>query len=236
MWGNCMIRVVVYHHLGMGDHFICNGLVNELSKKYDELVLVCKRNYSKTVRHLYADNSKVKVHEIISEPADVFSFCEKENLPLLRIGFENMNPKDFEKSFYAQLGLPFEYRNTRFELPSDLDTSKIFYEATVKALGDDYIFIHDESSVGKYDLKIESDLPRFYVKREDTDDVLDYVHTICNAKQVHFINSGLFPLVVALYYKRMLKAKEVFFHDCRTIAQGGLFINIPETFNRVNYS
>ena len=48
-----MTNVVLHHHLGLGDHFICNGLVHSLLERnnWEELHLVCKPHYSKTVKH-----------------------------------------------------------------------------------------------------------------------------------------------------------------------------------------
>lgn len=230
-----MNSIVLYHHLGMGDHFICNGLVNELSRSVDKVILICKRHYSTTVKHLYEDNLKVQIHVIEKEPDDIVKFCESSNLPLMRIGFENVNPEDFAKSFYTQLNMPSEYQYTRFSLPSNLSQSEMFLSKVKQHMGGEYIFVHDESSVGKFDLKIESRLPRFIVNKQDTNDVLDYVHTICNASEIHFINSGLYPLIVGLYYKRMIKTNKIFYHISRSVSQGGLPIFVPETFHKVQY-
>jgi len=42
-------RVIIHHHLGIGDHFTCNALVHYIAKDYDEVWLVCKGYTEATV-------------------------------------------------------------------------------------------------------------------------------------------------------------------------------------------
>jgi hypothetical protein len=120
-------------------------------------------------------------------------------------------------------------------LPTDLKNSKKFYNKVVKKLGEDYIFVHDVSSYRSFDLKIQSSYPRFVVDKNDTEDVLDYIDTICNAKEIHVINSGLSNLVFQLYHKNMIKTPEVYFHDARKPEHGGIRIKIPKGIKVVEY-
>ena len=52
--------LVIHHHLGLGDHIICNGLINQISI-YKKIYLICKLQYYKNIRYLYKDNKNVKV-------------------------------------------------------------------------------------------------------------------------------------------------------------------------------
>lgn len=228
-------RAIIYHHLGMGDLFTCNGLVHHISKDFDEVWLAAKDYVVKTAEHLYADFPKIKVFEVKKEPEDIFDFGTISEIPVIKIGFEHTDPMNFERSFYAQYRLPLEDKFTKFRLPSDLSGSKLFYIDTVNRLGEDYIFIHSESTAGKFDLQIDSQLPRFTVSKDDTPDILDYVHTVCNAKEVHFINSGIYPLVSLLDHMKMLKAEKIVYHNTRKFHQGGLPIEIPNHFKTINY-
>jgi len=116
-----------------------------------------------------------------------------------------------------------------------LNKSKEFYDKVVGELGKNYIFIHDESTAGNFPLNIESKLNQFSVKKEDTPDVLDYVHTICNAKEIHFINSGIFPLIVLLDHMGLIKTKKIFYHNKRKFHEGGLKIELPAHYIEVTY-
>jgi len=51
----------IYHHLGLGDHIVCNGIVNFYAEKYDRIFLFSKTHNLKNVAYLYRDNSKIKL-------------------------------------------------------------------------------------------------------------------------------------------------------------------------------
>ena len=228
-----MNRIVVYHHTGIGDHFICNGIVHSLADT-NYIDLVCKPNYLKTVKHLYEDFSNIKVVAVENEIFDASAYAESIKCPLVRVGFENCDYNRFEDSFYESMGLDPMLEYDRFILPNRLEGSKVLYEKISAELGEDYIFVHDASSYGSFPLNIVSSLPMHIVKKEDTDDILDYVDTICNAKEVHVINSGLNNLVFQLYYKGLTNGK-IFFHDARKPNMGGIPIRIPEGIEVIQY-
>jgi len=228
-------RAIIYHHLGMGDLFTCNGLVHYISKDYDEVWLATKDYVVPTATHLYADYPNIKIFEVKQEPQDIFDFSILAEIPVVKIGFEHTNPYQFEESFYEQYGLTLEDKNTRFRMPLDLTKSIEFYNKTSSKLGNEYIFIHTESTAGNFELQINSPLPKFIVDKSDTPDVLDYVHTICNAKEVHFINSGLYPLIALLAHLGLLKADKVVYHNTRKFHQGGLPIQTPSHFKHIDY-
>lgn len=215
----------------MGDHFICNGLVHHIAERYKTIHLPAKKNYFATIKHLYEDFDNVKVFPIVSEPTDI----NNKGLAILRIGFERCDPMRFERSFYEQENIPYEYRFSKFKLPSNLEKSKQFYDSVVRRLGKEYIFVHDTSSVKKFDLEIESDLPQHVVSVEDTPDVIDYTDAICNAKEVHFINSSIQALVLNLNYMGMVKADKVVYHNARPIRMGGVPIEVPAGVTEKKY-
>jgi hypothetical protein len=225
---------ILYHHLGLGDHFVCNGLVHYVSKNAN-VTLICKKQHVECISHLYEDFKNITIYPIEKEPDDVFKLSQDTQIPILRVGFENTDLNSFEKSFYYQLNIPFEVKNEYFTLPSNLSKSNKFYNKVKNDLGEDYIFVHNESTAGVYDLAIDSPLPKFFVRKEDTKDILDYIHTICFAKEIHFINSGLFPLIVGLLYQNKIKTDKVFFHNTRKLSEGGLHIELPENIIRINY-
>jgi len=228
-------RAIIYHHLGMGDLFTCNGLVHHIAKDFDEVWLATKDYVVPTATHLYADYPKIKIFEVKQEPHDIFDFGTISEIPVIKVGFEHTDPMHFERSFYAQYGLTLEDKNTKFRMPLDLSQSIEFYNKTVSKLGNDYIFIHTESTAGNFELQIDSASPKFIVDKSDTPDVLDYIHTICNAKEVHFINSGLYPLISLLSHLGLLKTNKVVYHNTRKFHQGGLPIEIPNHFETINY-
>lgn len=230
-----MKSIIVHHHLGIGDHFICNGLVHTICDEYDEVHLICKSACYPTVKHLYEDYEKIKVIPINDEPSDAYRYAAETGIPLVRIGFENLDRSKFEHSFYELVNIPLENRYTRFRFPNNLEKSIAFYEKVIYNKSRDYIFVFNTSTHCTHNLKIESTLPQVVAKKSDTDDIIDYVHTIMNAKEVHFINSGLWPMIVQMYFLKLLHCDKIYFHDVRKLSEGGLKIDIPNGIEIVKY-
>lgn len=230
-----MKSVIVHHHLGIGDHFICNGLVHTISDEYDEIHLICKTACFNTVRHLYEDFPNIKVIPIDDEPGDAFRYAAATGIPLARIGFDDLDRNNFERSFYELINAPLENRITRFRFPKNLDNSIAFYKNVIYNMGEDYIFVFNTSTHCTHNLKIESNKNQFVANKADTNDILDYIHTIMFAKEVHFINSGLWPMIVQMFHMKMLRCDKIYFHDVRKLSEGGLKIDIPTGIEIVKY-
>ena len=228
------MSIVLHHHTGLGDHFICNGLVHAMAETYGGVDLITKRPLFYTIEHLYSDWDNITIIPVDDEMTDSYAYATRTDKKVLRVGFDKTDFNNFEASFYEQCGLDpmLEYDN--FKLPSNLNGSKKFYNKVKEKLGEDYIFVHSVSSYKAFDLKIDSTLPRHTVDKSDTDDVLDYVDTICNAKEVHIINSGINNLVFQLFYKDMIKG-EVYYHNARKLEDGGIPVRIPEDVKVVQY-
>jgi hypothetical protein len=227
--------IALLHHTGLGDHFMCNGLVHQLADKYGEVDLFCKEHLYKTINHLYMDFPNIKIIPIKNDSEDPYRYAANTQKDLVRVGFEHTDFNRFEESFYEQVGLDVDDEFAYFQFPSDLSGSKKLYEQVVAAKGKDYIFVHNVSPYKAFDLKIESTLPRFVVNKTDTDDVLDYIDTICNAKEVHIINSGLHNLVFQLLCHGKVNSDNVFFHDARKPKDGGIAIRIPSDVKVIQY-
>lgn len=231
-----MNKIVLHHHTGLGDHFMCNGLVHVFAHNFDEVNLVCKKPYLKTVTHLYEDYAdKIKILPVEDEFADSIQYAESNNISLYKVGFDKCNFNSFEESFYKQYDLDPDLEFTNFRLPKNLKKSKEYYQRTLTKFGKDYIFVHDTSSYKTFDLKIESNLPRHIVNKTDTDDILDYVDTICNAKEIHVISSGIHNLVFQLFVRDKIMTKEIYYHNIRKGVDGGFPIRVPEGIKVVEY-
>jgi hypothetical protein len=205
-------EIVLHHHLGLGDHFVCNGIVNFLCNYFDSIYLACKKNNYNTVSLLYSENNKIKIFEVVDEFNDVLTFSKSKKIPILRVGFENCNVKEWNTSFYSQLGIKFCNRYDLFKLPTKIPKEDEVFDLFYK--GEDYCLIHQESSIGKYDLKINSNLNKIQIEKS-TDpfgNILNYTKLINKASEIHCINSSLFHFVDSL----PLKCRLVY-HDVRKI-------------------
>ena len=57
---------MLYHHLGMGDHIICHGLVRRLyeQKSFTKFKLITKKHYADNVQFMYSDLKNLDVIEV----------------------------------------------------------------------------------------------------------------------------------------------------------------------------
>ena len=206
--------IIVYHHLGLGDHFICNGLVNDIAERIP-VYLICKDTYFPTISCLYGDNFAVKPIAITnssyeSEVEQVKVLEREMRLPLYTIGFANIDHTRFDQNFYEFANIPFEYRYTKFKLPKfTVGAINLF---TKLYQGQEYILAHTQSSEGSYDINIESDLPIIYVNPNETNNMMNWCDLIKYATEIHCIPSSFYCLVDSM--ANNIKAK-LFYHSMR---------------------
>jgi len=186
--------LLIHTHLGLGDHFVCNGLIRHIVKKneFDKYLIPSKQQNFPTVKRMYDDLKNVEVFSVVDD-IDVYTDLNTDRLTILRVGFENLKHNvNFDKSFYDQLNIPLEYKRSEFKVHRDIDKE-------TKCVNhynppDDYIFVHDKSSVGKYDLKINSNLPRVTPEGYDFT-LIDYLTLIDNAQEVHCVDSSFLNMI-----------------------------------------
>jgi hypothetical protein len=222
-------QIVLHHHLGLGDHFVCNGLVNFLSLKYEKIFLPCKPHNYATVSYLYSENSRINVFTIEdNEISFINAYAQQLDLPILRIGFEHTDYQNWAKSFYDQIDLPFEYRYELFAMPIKKDPDNI-----VPIPPEKFIVIHNESSQQKYDLTIATNpLPyqEVYIsKSTEYLNLFSYVPMMFRAKQIHCINSSIFHLIDSLLLPPNI---ELYYHDIR---RDGTSLDISAKWMRIHY-
>ncbi len=109
----------IYHHLGLGDHIICNGIVRHYQEIYGDVTVFCKSHYSTNVKYMYRDNEKIIVLPI-GEDSDVLNYINQNNInsDLIVVGFNKPRfntTKTFDEWFYNTVNLPFEYRFSKFK-------------------------------------------------------------------------------------------------------------------------
>lgn len=200
--------MIIHHHLGLGDHFVCNGLVNYICKISEEpIYLICKNRNTDTVEYLYSENDKVTVIAIdgLDEILETNNYALKTNDKILRIGFEHCDPRGWDVSFYKQLNIDFIERYRFFKLPKKKPKNLI------KAPDSPYILVHNQSSDKKYQLSINTNLDIFYMNKEDGYHLLSYIDVIVNAEEIHCIDSSFFHLVDSL----PSTTNKLYYHDIR---------------------
>ena len=217
---------MIHHHLGTGDHFICNGLVNyicsEIEKETEKFLLssplasplvylACKKRNIETVSYLYSENKMIRPAELNfyslahGEEIDYINdLVERDNLKLIRIGFDHCDHGNFEESFYKQLNIPYEVRYTYFNLP------KTKFPKMLEIPKEKYILIHDSCSDASYDLNIGDSLTKIYF--DESEPLFAYVDLIKGATEIHCINSSIYHLIDNM---ADISDQQLFFHNVR---------------------
>lgn len=200
--------MIIHHHLGLGDHFVCNGLVNYISFDSSESIdLICKKNNLETIEYLYSENTKVNVIPIEStnEIVEVNNYANTTKQKLLRVGFEHCNPQDWDRSFYKQLNIDFVERYRLFRLPTNKPKKLIQIPSS------QYTLIHSESSEGQYGLNINTSLDRLFIIRRNGYHLLSYIDLILNADEIHCIDSSAYHLIDSMPNI----TSKLYYHDIR---------------------
>ena len=206
--------IIVHHHLGLGDHFICNGLVHSIIGKFgcSALHLLTKPEYAVTVRKLYEDFPMIKIVELPEEyrrrEGDYSMMLSVMNsVPLLKVSFRQDGRSPFDLAFYRQLGIPFIHRWTEFRAPQRNEEAEVFFEKL--AAPDRYCLIANQSSEGEVQLEAQSDLPRLHLKLGMTDNLLDWVEVMRRAEEIHCVDSAALHLVDSLN----LRNTRLYYHN-----------------------
>lgn len=186
----------LYHHLGLGDHIICNGMVRHFCKLYDHLTLFCYSHYSDNVRYMFRDLKNLTILDFKTEP-EVVSYIIQNNLQndLIRIGFENLHQHleytTFDKAFYILAGLDFSVRFDEFYFERDYDKELILAK-TLNPTGEKYAFVHDDPDRG-YAIDIECDYN--IIRNDKRFGLFDYITLLENAEQIHLMQSSFKDLI-----------------------------------------
>ena len=112
-----MKELYIYHHLGLGDHIICNAIVRNYAKDNDKIYLFVKPHNYKNVAFMYRDLKNLTLISIFDD-FEIFKYLQMNQINLynvIKIGSFGSNWGNnfnitFDKNFYLQVGIPFEKR------------------------------------------------------------------------------------------------------------------------------
>ncbi len=209
-----MKKYYLHHHLGLGDHFVCNGLVRHFFNEYGNVSIFSKSHNFETVKFMYRDNENIEVIRINTD-YDVnyymsnFTDPNLENI-LIQVGFDNLwknytNPEEplyspsenFDERFYHIMGLNFELRWDLFNCERDLDVEKNFFQ-NFNLRPKEYIFVHDDDRFQINMDRIDTHLQVIKPEKIYTSNIFDYCFLIENALEVHTIESSFSLMIDSL--------------------------------------
>ena len=191
----------IYHHLGLGDHIICNGMVRHYKEIYGKVTVFCKPHNYENVKYMYRDDEDITVLSVGEDwDVNVYIFENKISKDVIKIGFDklmNYPMTKFDEAFYKIVELPFEYRFSKFSFLRDFDKENEAFNY-VNPNNEEYIFVHGNVDKNKIrtDLKIIENPIKF--------GVFDILRIIENATEVHIMESSIKCLVNSYVFEKPL--------------------------------
>lgn len=228
-------EIITYIHLGIGDHIICNGLINELTNRFRYIHLPVKKPHMQNIRYLYKNNPKVKVFQIehLSEIKDIKQYAKNNRLEVLKIGFKKRKPP-FNVSFYEQLNFDYSVSYEAFKLPHEQNKEKLLTEHLMNHFGikNNFQLVHNESSFGKTDLKINTELRPIFVNKETDifNNIFFYKNIISLADEIHCLDSSFLHLV-----ERVPTEGKLFFHEIKKVNHKAAKVYLTKNWKRISY-
>jgi hypothetical protein len=192
--------MIILHHLGLGDHIICNGMVRHFYERNNDMQLCVAFSNARNVEHMYRDLPSLQLIQI-NKPTD----ADYLGTDVMRIGFDKL-PKyfgqmSFDRAFYDIAKLDFNIRFDKFGFERDYDRE----QQLIKELnpeGEPFIFIHDAPDKG---FNIRTPDTKYKIIRNDLRFLIfDYIGLIEAAEEVHFMQSSFKELICSY---RLLKPR-----------------------------
>lgn len=139
-----MTEAIVYHHLGLGDHFIHHGAIRKLLKikNYDKIYILTKNIYLNLIKTMFKDDVRIDIIECNTNENAISSVNSFDGDKYNCWWYNNGNTF-VEDYAYEALEFSPDDRYKYFYIERDLDREKEVFD--VIAPKEDYIFIADDS-------------------------------------------------------------------------------------------
>lgn len=178
---------LIYHHLGLGDHFICEGLVRWILSRYpNQMTLACKRINAPTVMSIFRNTN---LNFLAVNKDDDISWSPSRTI---KIGFNNINPENFERSFYDQVGLSYKFRFLLSNIQRDYARESHLIKMIQPPKN--FALACNATSQCTYNISFKTNLPIIRVSKL-TDNIIDWVGLIQAATEIHTVDTSFFHLV-----------------------------------------
>lgn len=201
------LPIFIHHHLGLGDHIICNGLVRSLlnnGKVFGQIFLFAKERNAQRVSRMFVDEPRI---QIVSIPSDVNEIQFVNSVihqygivDFVRCGFsmgENLKKmgvvSNFDQGFYACAGVPYEKRWSAFKISRDSDNEARVY-AKLNPDDSPYMFVHDDPSRG-FVLDVPNPSGLKVIKNDPSVDMFDMMGILEGASEIHCMESSFSNLI-----------------------------------------
>lgn len=196
-------------HLGLGDHIICQGMVNILYSSYEKFYIPVKHGNVTSVQYMCKNLKGVEILPCDGDE-EAKRLCvihtQQKKTDLLVAGHHNSNywemVGNFDERFYQQLGIDFdEAWNWHPKAPEEPNQDVLDLIPEV-----DFCFIHDDPSRG-FNIDVRTDLIGLPMVRNTVKGktIFDYIPLLERATEIHCMDSS-FAIMIDRLPK--LKAKK----------------------------
>jgi hypothetical protein len=212
---------IIYHHLGLGDHIICNGLVRRLVNNKETFGLFVKKHNLKNVEFMFKDLKNLTMVPVDGDH-NVSEFTSDNTIP---IGHNSLGSTmnqfgcHWDEAFYKQMNVNFAERWNSFFYERDFKSEKKTYDK-LNPNDEDFVLIHntDSSNTDRIDYsKVSEKYTKIFVNK--TEPFFDYGFLIAKAKEVHCIDSSFkhlvdsIPTMGKLFYHKNYKPRSSSEHN-----------------------
>tara|TARA_R100001079_G_scaffold56785_1_gene29070 strand:- start:1026 stop:1775 length:750 start_codon:yes stop_codon:yes gene_type:complete len=234
-----MRHLFVHHHIGLGDHFDCNGLVRYVKQEmvpseFDKIHVFAIKSHFPIIDYMYRDDEDIIVQEVRNYEKEyedaqniVISYqdkTERGQCGVLTVGHQHYmgskgrdvaEGKNCWEYFYEQLNFPLETRVNKFYVQRDMEEENRVFDK-LNPTGEPYIFLHDSPERGYVIDRNHFVNKNIKVIENDLEEnPLHLLRVIEEAKEIHCIESSLKSIIE--FYEN---AELLFYHDLRNHTLG----------------
>jgi len=208
--------ISILNHLGLGDNLVCNGMIRHYAKTHNVVTYV-KKQYLKTVKHMYRDLGSSITLVPVDDDKDAWNKKYTGTIgtgifqgPFWKVEIPWCN------SFYRNVGLDPSILRSEFFVLRSRDKEERMYRQVTEHIGSDkYVVVHDDPFRYK-SIPVETNLPIIRIGRGqfpiESDNIFDYSTLIERAVEYHGFDSSFMWLIELL----KLRPKETtFLHRIR---------------------
>lgn len=188
------MKLHIWHHLGLGDHILCNGLVRSYAENNDIILFVKKRNLT-NVKRMFRDLTNIIYISGLGEQDQFVNHYLDINKYIRLLKVTAADSANFDKELYKSGAVPFNYKYSKFYFERDLDKEQELFKQIV-GLDKEYIFIH-HTYVNP--IKLKTNLRIINAHDYKDINIFDWGLIIERAKEIHVENSSFLNLIDLAY-------------------------------------
>jgi hypothetical protein len=182
-------EIYLYHHLGLGDHISCHGIVRSYCERFDKVYLFVKENNYKNVSYMFNDIENINY--LIGDDDFAKNYLIDNKIHNSKIiGFNLSNHENLEVQFYKMAGLTIDSKWSKFHVNRNTEKEKEIFNLNGLEEGN-YIFLHK----GNYDIREEYLSDGLKIVEPNDHGLFDWMYVIENAKEIHCIDSSFICLI-----------------------------------------